>query len=176
MRDEHAMRFFAVVRDKQAVVAYVRQRNERDADYRYSPNELYDSLVSRLFKGRLHKDDGYRIHFARRGSSDRTAALRDALERARSNFARKWSISSDAPIEAVPATPQECPGLQATDYFLWALQRLYERREDRYLQLVWPKVSLVHDIDDTRTATYGVYYSQKSPLTAAKCTKNKPGI
>lgn len=176
MREEYAMRFFAVVRDKQAVVAYVRQRNEREAGYRYSPNELYDSLVSRLFKDRLHKDDGYRVHFARRGSSDRTAALRGALERARNNFTRSWGILSDAPIDAVPATPQQCAGLQASDYFLWALQRLYERREDRYLKLVWPKVSLIHDIDDTRQAKYGVYYTQKKPLTQESCAKKEPGI
>lgn len=168
MREEHTMRFFAVVRDKQAVLAYVRQRNEQDVSYRYRPNELYDSLVSRLFKDRLHKDDGYRIHFARRGSSDRTAALCDALERARSNFARKWGILSNAPIEVCPATPQQCPGLQATDYFLWALQRVYERGEGRYLQFVWPKVSLVHDIDDTTTAKYGAYYTRKNPLECDK--------
>jgi len=127
MREEHSMRFFAVVRDKQAVLAYVRQRNEQDSGYRYRPNELYDSLVSRLFKDRLHKDDGYRIHFARRGSSDRTAALCNALERARSSFAKKWGILSSAPIEVIPATPRHYPGLQAADYFLWALQRVYER-------------------------------------------------
>ena len=51
---QHEMRFQAVVRDKQAVLSYVRQRNERDPIYRYQQNELYDSLVSRLFKNLLH--------------------------------------------------------------------------------------------------------------------------
>jgi hypothetical protein len=61
---QHNMRFFAVVRDKRRVLDYVRQRNERDLSYHYSPNELYDSLVKRLFKNLLHKDDGYHIYFA----------------------------------------------------------------------------------------------------------------
>jgi hypothetical protein len=51
------------------------------------------------------------------------------------------------------------------------LQRLYERREDRYVELLWPSFRLVHDIDDTRKAQYGVYYTQKKPLNAAALEK-----
>lgn len=163
----HDLRFLAVVRDKQAVLSYVRQRNERDPSYRYHPNELYDSLVSRLFKNLLHQAARYRVHFARRGSSDRTAALRAALGQARRNFSRSWKITGTAPVEVVAAWPEQYAGLQAVDYFLWALQRLYERREERYLEFVWPQVSLVHDVDDTRQKPYGVYYDRRKPLTLA---------
>lgn len=163
----HDLRFLAVVRDKRRLLDYVRQRNERDAVYRYHPNELYDYLVRRLFKNLLHKDDAYRICFARRGRSDRTAALREALDKARQRFSAQWGIASEAPIDIVPAAPQEAPGLQAADYFLWALQRMYERGEDRYVELLWPAFRLVHDLDDTRETRYGVYYSQKKPLRLA---------
>jgi hypothetical protein len=163
----HDLRFLAVVRDKHKLLGYVRQRNEREPDYRYHPNELYDYLVRRLFKNLLHKDDAYRICFARRGKADRTEALRQALEKARQRFSDQWGIASNAPIHVLPATPSESPGLQAADYFLWALQRLYERGEDRYVELLWPAFRLVHDLDDTREARYGVYYSQKKPLTLA---------
>ncbi|HEY4714647.1 MAG TPA: hypothetical protein VIH30_10465, partial [Aquirhabdus sp.] len=47
--------------DKMGVLKYVRQQNERNLAYRYQPNELYDSLVRRLFKDRLHLDGGYEI-------------------------------------------------------------------------------------------------------------------
>ena len=67
------------------------------------------------------------------------------------------------PLPALPATA----GLQAADYFLWALQRLYERHEDRYVEYLWPRFRLVMDIDDTRETPYGVYYTEKRPLTAA---------
>ena len=60
------VRFFAVVRNKSRLLDYVRQRNERDAAYRYSPNELYDYLVRRLFRDRLHQDDEYQIFFEAR--------------------------------------------------------------------------------------------------------------
>lgn len=171
----HDLRFFAVVRNKHKVVEYVRQRNEQDASYRYDPNELYDYLVRRLFKNLLHKDDQYNICFAKRGKSNRTAALRTALETARQRFSTQWRIASTAPIHVMPSTPTVSGGLQAVDYFLWALQRLYERREERYVELLWPAFRLVHDLDDTREARYGVYYSQKKPLRLA-ALEDLPGI
>lgn len=163
----HHLRFFAVVRNKHKLLDYVRQRNEHDPAYRYNPNELYDYLVRLLFKNLLHKDDEYNITFARRGKADRTAALRAALETARQRFAAQWKIISSAPMHVKPSTPPGCMGLQVVDYFLWALQRLYERREERYVEFLWPAFRLVHDLDDTRQAKYGVYYTQKKPLTTA---------
>lgn len=171
----HRVRFFAVVRNKEGLIDYVRQRNERDPAYHYSPNELYDYLVRRLFRDRLHQDDEYEISFAKRGKSDRTAALLDALHAARRRFAQRWGIVAEAPIHVLPAIPARVPGLQAADYFLWALQRLYERREDRYVQLLWDSFSLVHDLDDTRRANYGEYYTKKRPLTRA-ALQDLPGI
>lgn len=173
--EQHPLRFFAVVRDKHAVVSYVRQRNERESDYRYHPNELYDYLVRRLFRDRLHQDDGYDIVFARRGRSDRTRALKDALEQARQNFESRHGVVGTAPIRVRAESPDRSAGLQAADYFLWALQRLYERGEERFLRSVWPAVSLVHDIDDTLEAPYGVYYSQRNPLTLDTLEERKPG-
>lgn len=35
------------------------------------------------------------------------------------------------------------------------------------MELLWPKFRLVRDLDDTRIAKYGAYYSQKKPLTLA---------
>ena len=46
-----------------------------------------------------------------------------------------------------------------------ALQRFYERSEERFLNLLWPQVGLIHDVDDTRATAYGVYYSQSKQLT-----------
>ncbi len=87
----------------------------------------------------------------------------------------QWGITTTAPINVVPSTPPACIGLQAADYFLWGLQRLYERREDRYVELLWPAFRVVNDLDDAREAKYGVYYSQKKPLTLA-ALENVPGI
>lgn len=147
------------------MLAYVRQQNERDTAYRYNENELYDSLVRHLFKRRFYQADHFRIWFARRGRSDRNKALSAAIEQAREDFQDDLGIVSRATVEIIPGTPKDCAGLQAVDYFLWALQRFYERGEDRYLSLVWPKTGVVHDMDDTREAKYGVFYTQSKPLT-----------
>lgn len=163
----HRLRFFAVVRNKLKVVDYVRSRNRYDPSYRYHPNELYDSLVRRLFKERLHQDDRYRIVFAKRGKANRTEVLSQSLKAARQRFWEESGKVTPAEIEVVPGFPYQYPGLQAVDYFLWALQRLYELREERFLGSLWPAFRLVHDVDDTRKAPYGAFYTQKKPLTLA---------
>jgi hypothetical protein len=172
---QYELRFFAVVRNKARLLEYVRQRNEVDAGYRYHPNELYDYLVRHLFRDRLHKDDAYSICFAKRGKADRTKALSAALETARRRFTEKCGIASMGPIKVVASRPAETAGLQAADYFLVALQRLYERREDRYMKLLWPALRSLRDLDDTRNRRYGEYYTRKKPLSLA-AIEDRPGI
>jgi len=180
LRQAHGLRFFAVVTDKYRVLEYVRQQNERNPAYRYLPNELYDYLARRLFKNMLHKDNEYRITFSKRGKSDRTEALRLAIDTARQRFAQQWGVTSSASIEILARAPHQDAGLQAVDYFTWSLQRLYEKGEDRYITYLWPLIHLVQDIDDNRFAGYGVYYTQKKPLNAAavdwRRSIKKPGI
>ncbi|MBS1249607.1 MAG: hypothetical protein MAG431_01187 [Chloroflexi bacterium] len=172
---QHQIHFSAVVRDKQQLLSYVKQRNKHDDSYRYHPNELYDYLVRRLFKTRLHKDDEYNIYFAKRGKSDRTTALLQALQTARHRFCKQHNIENQSLINVIPTTPKHCVGQQVVDYFLWALQRFYERGETRFIHLLWDSVSVVHDLDDTRQAAYGVYYTSKKPLTVA-ALENRRGI
>ncbi|MBN2291275.1 MAG: DUF3800 domain-containing protein [Pirellulales bacterium] len=164
---QHEMQFFAVVRNKHRIASLVIEHNKKKPTYRYHPNQLYDRCLSRLFKERLHKNDAFKIQFAKRGNRDRTAALQKALEAARDNFRRSWDIQSNAPIEIISNTPRECACLQVVDYFLWALQRLYERRESRYWDFVQRSASLVIDVDDTRENEYGEYYNKRRPLTLA---------
>ena len=180
LRDTEGLRFFAVVADKWRVLEYIRERNESNSDYRYNPNELYDYLVRRLFKQRLHQSSKYHIAFSKRGKSDRTDALREALQSAQERFAKQHNITSDALLQVSQARPKDQASLQAVDYFIWALQRLYERGEERYVNYLWRDFRLVQDIDDRREAGYGVYYTQKKPLNAAalewRQANKKPGI
>ena len=86
LRDTEGLRFFAVVVDKLSVLEYVRQHNKREPAYRYHPNELYDYLIERLFRERLHQSSRYHITFSKRGNSDRSAALHQALQKAQRPF------------------------------------------------------------------------------------------
>ena len=173
---KHEFRFLAVVRDKRKVLDYVRRRNTLDLTYRYTPNDLYDYMVRVLFKNLLHKDERYEIYFSKRLKQDRTEALRAALKIAQERFAQQWGIATSPDIVVIPKSSQENSGFQAADYCLGSLQRFYERKEDRYLDLLWKSFRLVHDLDDTRTTPYGVYYTQKKPLTLAALENDLPGI
>lgn len=155
-------RFYAVIKDMRAVRAYVENRNRMHVDYRYTPNELYDLTVRMLFKQRLHTHQGYGITFARRGKSDRTKTLRQELEKTRLRFLQEHKRNHEPEIKIFPAYPWEEPCLQVADYGLWALQRCYERHEARFIRALWPKVSLIHDVDDPAGKKYGTYLSRKA--------------
>lgn len=157
-------KFFAVIKDMRKVRDYVAGRNRMNPDYRYHPNELYDLTVRMLFKSRLHQGELCRVVFARRGHSDRTAALTAQLEHTRRRFLAENKVISATALEILPAYPWEQPCLQLADYCLWALQRCYEKHEARFLQAIWPKVSLIHDVDDpTSDRGYGRYLRRKDP-------------
>ena len=160
---KHEMKFFAVVRQKSALLTYVRERNLRDTEYRYRPTDLYDTTVARVFKDRLHVADVCNVTFARRGSSDRTRAFQAALETARGRFEAKWERTIVSTLNVAVSTPPRTVPLQAADYLLWALQRFYERDEDRFLKLIWDKVSLVHAVDERDRNAWGTYYTKKKP-------------
>lgn len=167
-------KFFAVIKDMHKVLEYVRNRNQMDAAYNYNPNELYDLTTRMLFKQRLHKQSSYKITFARRGKSDRTKALKDQLAKARERFQSEHSRElGDATLEICPSYPWQSPCLQITDYALWALQRCYEKAEDRFLRAIWQKVSLIHDVDDLSGKHYGSYFTRKSPLPDIRKIKNR---
>ena len=171
-----SIRFHAVIRDKRGLAADVRNKNRQSASYHYHPNALYDQMVTRLFKNLLHTNAAYRVNFACRGARDRTQALQAALERARENFRQRWGIECSAPIEVASMNSTESAGLQAVDYFLWALQRVYTKDEDRFLKAVWEKVAVVHDVDDRRKSPTGVYYTKDRPLVSECIKKNARDI
>lgn len=167
-------RFFAVIKDMRKVRDYVESRNRMNPEYRYHPNELYDLTVRMLFKNRLHQGDGCRVVFARRGQSDRTEALAAQLTSARAKFLQENQRSSETELRVDPAYPWQEPCLQVADYCLWALQRCYEKQECRFLQALWPKVSLIHDVDDPQAKQgYGTYLTKKGALPDPQKIKNR---
>ncbi len=166
------VRFYAVVRDKTALATYVQQQNTRDPAYRYRPDEQYDFLVQALFEKLHHMASHVSICFAKRGTKPRNDALRAALERAGAIFARNFGFAHPAIHDVISSTPPQCPGLQAADYFLWALQRFYERREDRYLSLLWDQVGEIHDLDQLANGRRGTFYRKDKPLTLDAFTLN----
>jgi len=158
------LRFYAVLRSKAALLNYVRQRNEREPGYRYRGDELYDTLVEELFRRYHPFADRLEICFATRGNKSRTQAFRSAIEKAEARFESQYGTRRSAEVAIIASTPPQNTGLQAVDYFLWALQRHYERDESRYIELVWDKVVEIEDMDRIEAGRKGVIYNKKRPL------------
>lgn len=131
-------------------------------------NDIYDELIKRLFRNVLHKADESIIVFARRGSSIRNMALEQAIKKAKSNFEYVYKIKSDKPVKISSAYSHESYGLQVIDYYLWALQRMFEKGEDRFFELVKNDYRLIMDLDDTRNKPYGEWYSGSNKLALKK--------
>lgn len=159
------VRFYAVVRNKHDLLAYVKQRNEQDPDYCYNQNEQYDILVRELFRKFHHSAEQVAVRFAKRGRKDRTVALCRALTQAEQHFEEDFGFAHPAKHEVLSTTPKETVCLQAVDYYLWALQRFYERKEERYLDAVWDQVAEVHDLDAVEDGRRGIFYTKEKPLT-----------
>jgi hypothetical protein len=60
-----------------------------------------------------------------------------------------------------PANSFGCINLQAVDYCLWALQRFYARGEEEYLRMLWPSVSMIHEMDSKTGKKRGETYAKK---------------
>ena len=158
-RQGKGLRFHAVVCDKLALVDEEQRNRLADARYRYRPDALYDSLVRSLF-GKFDRLAGhYEVFVARRGNKSRNHAFLAALDHAEHDFETRFGFSRGVKDvwNITVSDPRTTTCLQAVDYFLWALQRAYEARrhpqlgheirEDRYLQLLWPQVVEVHDLN-----------------------------
>ena len=170
--ERHDFSFYAVVRTMSAVVRQVKRRNERDPTYRYRPTEPYDSAVRRLFDKKLHTQPAFDVVFASRGKA-RTQALREHLLRAQAASRKAAGTYPNATIHVRAMPAHQHAGLQVADYCLWALQRLFAKGEDRFLSLIWSKVGLIVDADDTSERPYGTYHTRKHPPMDAQKIKSR---
>jgi hypothetical protein len=137
------------------------------------PDDVYDKMVSRVFRNVLHKADENQIVFARLGKSARIEALEAAIQHAKEKFNERWGMQHDKPTVIQAGYPHEHVGLQIVDYYLWALQRLYERGEDRFFNTLTGGYRLIMDIDNTENKPYGEWFSDSNPLVLEK-TKKAP--
>jgi len=98
--------------------------------------QLYSDLVTRLFKGKLHKADYYEVCFSHRSNTTENKALTQALEKACQNLYHSHGIETNSEYQVICKQPSQEVGLQIVDYCLWALQRMYNKYEDAYFDLI----------------------------------------
>jgi len=141
--------------------------------YRYKPDghELYDELIAKLFAKFGNFGLDRQITFAVRGNKPRTAVLKKVLDSIEQDFHSVFGFCPHGHTTVQSSIPSKSAGLQACDYLLWALQRFYERREERYLHALWPKFRRVLDLDAQVIKPKGlrhqegVEFNEKHPLT-----------
>lgn len=139
---------------------------------RYNPNSLYDRLLRKLF-GKFHRvADEYVVTIASRGRSHRNVALEEALRHAEADFESRFGFRR-GPWRLYTSRPYRHEQLQAADYFLWALQRLYEvrpdersgrdLREERFFGVVRSQVTEIHDV--SFGPAEGTFFTRQRELT-----------
>lgn len=169
----HDLRLSAVVKEKKHLLAEVHRHQALNPKYRYKADghDIYDDLIAKLF-GRFGEFGAQRhITFAVRGSKPRTAALKTVLDNIDEGFKGDFGFAPHGHTTVHSGYPSASAGLQACDYLLWALQRFYERSEERYLHAMWPKFTRVLDLDAPAPKTKGkpvpdgVAFNEKHPLT-----------
>ena len=109
----------------------------------------------------------------------RTEALKAVLDTIESAFAADFGMAAHGTTVVQSCYPSHSAGLQACDYLLRALQRFYERGEQRCLSAVWPAVMRVVDLDVplAKSGKRGpqateVSFNAKHPLTL----QNRAGV
>lgn len=167
-------KIIVAIRRKTRLAEFARELH-RVSGRKLTPDLVYDELVEKVCQNQLHKAEENRIVFARRGKSDRNAALTSAIRSAKEKFNRRWGTEHDKPVIVSSGFPSEHAGLQITDYLMWGVQRMLERGEDRYVNALAPHYRLVMDLDDQRNKAYGEWYSDSNPLTLEKLKPVAPG-
>lgn len=148
--------FHAVVMEKKIDQFITKFQGKKSLFYAY--------LVERLMENRLHLYPEIDVYFAKMGSITNDENMWAALEKAKERFSQKWGDGQHGSIRIFMQQPNKIVGLQAVDYVLWAIHRVYNHQDFRYYHFLQDKISLVHDLSYGKPY-YGTYFSHKNPLT-----------
>ena len=125
---------------------------KREATFRNSfggkEAAFYDHLVTRLFERKLHLAAENRIYFATRGTRNRQKPLEMAVNKSVERFRAKYPHAPSTSCLVHCQSPIGEPCLQVVDYVLWAVQRVFTRKESRFFDSISDKVDLVWDLYD----------------------------
>jgi hypothetical protein len=164
-----ALQFHAVVADKQVLLEKETAKRQKQKSYKYNPDAIYDVLMQWLFSKFQGEANRYEIYVAKRGNRERNEAIQKALRNAEQALEQKYGVPHrwvESQSITTIADPKQTVCLQAVDYFLWAVQRFYELREDRFFNLLKPQVVEIHDLDFSETV--GTLFTKQNPLTLSK--------
>ena len=129
--------------------------------------EFYADLLSHLLKNKLNKYDNLVLNIAERSNctthTNLEKGLSKALERSKRLFPKKANGCKVVFNVQKPTTESL---LNISDYFCWAIQRIFERGETRYYDFIADQISVVidlYDFDNFKKA--GNIYGRKKRLS-----------
>lgn len=127
--------------------------------------EFYIDLLSRL----IFDKGGYEkliLNVATLGNTVRTQMLEEAVIKAERLAVEKKGVKGfKAQIKFNIQPYQGEPLLTVPDYGLWAVQRVFERGENRFYDLIKPKIRYVTDLYGSSSNGREPSYSPAHPLT-----------
>lgn len=146
------------------IAAREMKRREQNPKVRYRENSVYDGLIRELYGKFRRLADEFHIWIAGRGKSERNKALRQAIEHAESDFESKFGFGRNADWHIRVSDPNTTVCLPAGGrLFPLALQRFYEKQEPRFLDMMWPQIGEIHDIDHGKPG--GTFFKGHDRLT-----------
>ena len=137
--------------------------------------ELYDSLITNLFKNILHLSSNNYIYIATRGSKKRQAPLEQAIQASLKYTENKFNTTIASTQKVLPQTPSGEACLQIVDYCNWAIQRAFLQNDMRYYNFLKEKFGLIVDLYDYKTG-WKNFYCKKNPFDIKKISPLRLGI
>lgn len=134
--------------------------------------EFYSYLIERLFENRLHLYPEIDIYFAKMKNVTHAENMWQAIEKAKQRFMGKWGIDNQNTIRIFMQNPHQIAGLQAIDYVLWSIHRVYHHNDFRYFDFLGEKIKLIHDLSCGKDL-YGTYFNSKKRLTKDRFLQKK---
>lgn len=168
---------FSLIKDLPFTCNVVVARKTEHVFRRFNGNtqELYDSLITNLFKNILHLSNNNYIYIGTRGSKKRQEPLEQAIQKSLNYTENKLNTSINAIQKIFPQTPSGEVCLQITDYCNWAIQRAFLQNETRYYNFLKEKFGLIVDLYDYKEG-WKNFYHKKNPFDIRKISPLRLGI
>lgn len=143
--------------------------------YNGDTQELYDSLITHLFKNILQLSNNNYIYIATRGSRKRQEPLEEAIHNSLLYTEAKLNHSIDSTQKILPQTPSGESCLQIIDYCNWSIQRAFTQNDMRYYNYLKEKFGLIVDLYDYKK-NWKNFYTRKNPFDVNKISPLRLGI
>jgi len=158
---------------KVAVVIRRKEDMRRDAQsifqstgQKITDNIIYDNVVTMLFRYISHTKGDCEIKFAVK-KKPRNAALLAAINSSQASLKSKGNrVTTRIKVSSEHSRNDAC--LQLTDYYLWALNRLYINQETRYIDKLKDNFNVILDVDDIRNMKGGELFTRHNPIELIK--------